>query len=78
MSELKALDEFFDKLTQNATPVNPLEGMNGVEVLWYLLTNWDEGRGLWMIICIAMTVLIISLIFDIDTKHHPKDHNTWI
>ena len=26
-NELKAMDEFMDKLTQNAEKVNPLEGM---------------------------------------------------
>ena len=60
MSELKALDELFSKLTQNATPVDPLEGMNGVEVLWYLLSNWEAGKGLWFIIGFAVLAIIIS------------------
>ena len=73
MSELKALDELFSKLTQNATPVDPLEGMNGVEVLWYLLTNWDAGKGLWIFIGIGVFAFILSLICDkyMDDKELP-------
>ena len=36
--------------------------MNGLQVLWYLLTNWEEGKGLWFIIAIAIG---IGIEFDI-------------
>ena len=35
--------------------------MNGLQVLWYLLTNWEEGRGLWMIIGLAMIAVTFSI-----------------
>ena len=76
MSELTALDKVFDKLLQNATPVDPLEGMNGVEVLWYLLTNWEAGRGLWFIIGFAVLAFLLSLWCDkhFDDKDIPIDY----
>ncbi|HJO15238.1 MAG TPA: hypothetical protein QGG70_04270 [Candidatus Pacearchaeota archaeon] len=46
------------------------ENMNGMEVLWYLLTNWDEGKGLWFIIGFAVIAIIISVITD---KYTDKD-----
>ena len=27
--------------------MKPYDDMNGVEVLWYLLSNWEAGKGLW-------------------------------
>ena len=41
-----------------------------MEVLWYLLTNWDEGKGLWFIIGFAVIAIIISVITD---KYTDKD-----
>ena len=35
--------------------------MNGLQVLWYLLTNWEEGKGLWMIIGLAMIAVTFSI-----------------
>ena len=47
--------------------------MNGLEVLWFLLSNWDEGKGLWFIIGIGLTIFAISLIIDhIDKKNNTK------
>tara|TARA_B100001013_G_scaffold100087_3_gene56467 strand:- start:51245 stop:51439 length:195 start_codon:yes stop_codon:yes gene_type:complete len=49
------------------------ENMDGMEVLWYLLTNWEEGRGLWMIIGFGLTIFAISLIIDyMDKKNNTK------
>tara|TARA_B100000427_G_scaffold165544_1_gene137507 strand:- start:6762 stop:6926 length:165 start_codon:yes stop_codon:yes gene_type:complete len=50
--------------------------MNGLQVLWYLLTNWEEGKGLWFIIAIAMVALCLSIISDRygnDVKVKPED-----
>ena len=44
--------------------------MNGLQVLWYLLTNWEEGKGLWLIIGFAMIVLCFSIWAD---KHFDND-----
>ena len=44
--------------------------MNGLQVLWYLLTNWEEGKGLWLIIGFAMIAVIFSIWSD---KHLDKD-----
>ncbi len=63
MSELKAMDEFMDKLTQNAEKVNPLEGMNGVEVLHHLLIV-EPDKGLWGIIGFGIVIAIASLWYD--------------
>ena len=50
--------------------------MNGLEVLWYLLSNWDEGRGLWFIIGFGLTIFAISLIIDhIDKKNNTKSNH---
>ena len=63
MSELKAMDEFMDKLTQNAEKVNPLEGMNGVEVLHHLLIV-EPDKGLWGIIGLGVFFGVISIVYD--------------
>ena len=47
--------------------------MDGMQVLWYLLTHWEEGKGLWMIIGFAMTVLILSLFLDWQDVPPTKD-----
>ena len=44
--------------------MKPYDDMNGVEVLWYLLSHWDAGAGLWMIIGLAVVAMIVSLICD--------------
>ena len=44
--------------------------MNGLQVLWYLLTNWQEGKGLWLIIGFAMIAVVFSIWSD---KHLDKD-----
>ena len=62
-NELKAMDEFMDKLTQNAEKVNPLEGMNGVEVLNHLLFV-EPDKGLWGLILLGVVVAIGSLWYD--------------
>ena len=51
--------------------------MNGVQVLWHLLTNWEEGKGLWFIIAIAMVAIVVSLISDRydDYKIRPEDYH---
>ncbi len=51
--------------------------MNGLQVLWYLLTNWEEGKGLWFIIAIAMVAIVVSLISDRydDYKIRPEDYH---
>tara|TARA_B100000945_G_scaffold305503_1_gene292051 strand:+ start:1326 stop:1565 length:240 start_codon:yes stop_codon:yes gene_type:complete len=62
-NDLKALDNFFDKLTQNAEKVNPLDGMNGLEVLHHILfVEWDKG--LWGIIGFGIVIAIVSLWYD--------------
>ena len=38
--------------------------MNGIEVLWYLLSHWDAGKGLWFIIGFAVIAMIVSFICD--------------
>jgi|TARA_X000000368_G_scaffold26820_1_gene20254 hypothetical protein len=50
--------------------------MNGVQVLWHLLTNWEEGKGLWFIIAIAMIAVALSLISDRyeEYKVKPEDY----
>ena len=50
--------------------------MNGLQVLWYLLTNWEEGKGLWFIIAIAMVAVALSLISDKyeEYKVKPEDY----
>ena len=50
--------------------------MNGVQVLWHLLTNWEEGKGLWFIIAIAMVAVVLSLISDRyeEYKVKPEDY----
>ena len=50
--------------------------MNGVQVLWHLLTNWEEGKGLWFIIAIAMVAVALSLISDRyeEYKDKPEDY----
>ena len=40
--------------------MKPYDDMNGVEVLWHLLSNWEAGRGLWFIIGFAVIAIIIS------------------
>ena len=51
--------------------------MNGLEVLWYRLSNWDVGRGLWFIIGFGLTIFAISLIIDhIDKKNNTKSNWT--
>ena len=62
-NELKAMDEFMDKLTQNAEKVNPLEGMNGVEVLNHLLFV-EPDKGLWGLILLVVVVAVLSLWYD--------------
>ena len=62
-NDLKALDNFFDKLTQNAEKVNPLDGMNGLEVLNHLLFV-EVDKGLWGIIGIGIFFAVISIIYD--------------
>ena len=57
--------------------------MNGLQVLWYLLTNWEEGKGLWLIIGFAMIVLCFSIWaykhFDNDGyKPKPNEYDYWI
>ena len=69
-NDLKALDNFFDKLTQNAEKVNPLDGMNGLEVLNHLLFV-DPDKGLWRIILLGVVVAIGSLWFD---KYNDSDN----
>ena len=52
--------------------------MNGLQVLWHLLTNWDEGKGLWFIIGLAMIAVVLSLVSDRyldDYKRQPDEHN---
>ena len=68
-NELKAMDEFFDKLLKNAEKVNPLEGMNGVEVLNHLLFV-EPDKGLWGIIGFGIFIAIGSLWYD---KYLDKD-----
>ena len=68
-NELKAMDEFMDKLTQNAEKVNPLEGMNGVEVLNHLLFV-EPDKGLWGIILLGVGVAVLSFWFD---KYNDSD-----
>ena len=43
--------------------MKPYDDMNGVEVLWYLLSNWEAGRGLWFIIGFAVIAIIYIGIF---------------
>ena len=69
-NELKAMDEFMDKLTQNAEKVNPLEGMNGVEVLNHLLFV-EPDKGLWGIILLGVGVAVLSFWFD---KYNDSDN----
>ena len=69
-NDLKALDNFFDKLTQNAEKVNPLDGMNGLEVLNHLLFV-EPDKGLWGIILLSVVVAIGSLWFD---KYNDSDN----
>ena len=69
-NELKAMDEFMDKLTQNAEKANPLEGMNGVEVLNHLLFV-EPDKGLWGIILLGVVVAVLSLWFD---KYNDSDN----
>jgi len=69
-NDLKALDNFFDKLTQNAEKVNPLDGMNGLEVLNHLLFV-EPDKGLWGIILLGVVVAIGSLWFD---KYNDSDN----
>lgn len=38
--------------------------MNGLQVLWSILTNWEEGKGLWLIIGLAMIAVTLSIISD--------------
>ena len=44
--------------------MKPYDDMNGVEVLWYLMSHWDAGKGLWFIIGLAVVAMILSLICD--------------
>ena len=69
-NELKAMDEFMDKLTQNAEKANPLEGMNGVEVLNHLLFV-EPDKGLWGIILLGVGVAVLSFWFD---KYNDSDN----
>ena len=69
-NDLKALDNFFDKLTQNAEKVNPLDGMNGLDVLNHLLFV-EPDKGLWVIILLGVVVAIGSLWFD---KYNDSDN----
>ena len=69
-NELKAMDEFMDKLTQNAEKVNPLDGINGLEVLNHLLFV-EPDKGLWGIILLGVVVAIGSLWFD---KYNDSDN----
>ena len=69
-NDLKALDNFFDKLTQNAEKVNPLDGMNGLEVLNHLLFV-EPDKGLWGIILLGVVIAIGSLWFD---KYNDSDN----
>ena len=69
-NDLKALDNFFDKLTQNAEKVNPLDGMNGLEVLNHLLFV-EPDKGLWGIILLGVVVAIGSLWVD---KYNDSDN----
>ena len=62
-NELKAMDEFMDKLTQNAEKANPLEGMNGVEVLYHLLFV-EKSTGLWGLIILGVVIALLSLWYD--------------
>lgn len=49
--------------------------MDGMQVLWYLLTHWEEGKGLWMIIGFATVVLIISAF--LDWRDIPPTRDPW-
>ena len=69
-NELKAMDEFMDKLTQNAEKANPLEGMNGVEVLNHLLFV-EPDKGLWGLILLGVVVAVLSLWYD---KYNDSDN----
>ena len=69
-NELKAMDEFMDKLTQNADKANPLEGMNGVEVLNHLLFV-EPDKGLWGLILLGVVVAVLSLWYD---KYNDSDN----
>ena len=69
-NELKAMDEFMDKLTQNAEKVTPLEGMNGVEVLNHLLFV-EPDKGLWGLILLGVVVAVLSLWYD---KYNDSDN----
>ena len=69
-NELKAMDEFMDKLTQNAEKVNPLEGMNCVEVLNHLLFV-EPDKGLWGLILLGVVVAVLSLWYD---KYNDSDN----
>ena len=62
-NELKAMDEFMDKLTQNAEKANPLECMNGVEVLYHLLFV-EKSTGLWGLIILGVVIALLSLWYD--------------
>ena len=63
MSELKAMDEFMDKLTQNAEKVNPLEGMDGMQVLYHILFV-EKSPGLWGIIGLGVVIALLSIWYD--------------
>ena len=69
-NDLKALDNFFDKLTQNAEKVNPLDGMNGLEVLNHLLFV-EPDKGLWGLILLGVVVAVLSLWYD---KYNDSDN----
>ena len=52
---------------------NMYDEMNGLQVLWYLLTNWEEGKGLWLFIGLGVIAFIFSIISDkyLDDKDVP-------
>ena len=77
-NELKAMDEFMDKLTQNAEKVNPLEGMDGMQVLYHILFV-EKSPGVWGIIGFGIVIAIASLWYDKynDKVDVPVNHQEW-
>ena len=56
--------------------------MNGVQVLWHLLTNWEEGKGLYFIMAFAMIAISFSIWsvkhLDNEYKAKPDEYNYWM
>ena len=56
--------------------------MNGVQVVWHLLTNWEEGKGLYFIMAFAMIAICFSIWsdkhLDNEYKAKPDEYNYWM